>query len=135
VPNPRRESPCEESPGALVVALLAWSACAAAEAGTPILVYHRFGPTVADCMTVRTSVLESHFAHLERNGFAVVPLRTLVARVRDDGTPPPKRSVVITVDDGHRSVDTDVLPLLRRYRVSITLFVYISRPSPGRRTR
>jgi peptidoglycan/xylan/chitin deacetylase (PgdA/CDA1 family) len=33
---------------------------------------------------------------------------------------------VLTADDGHRSVYTDMYPLVRRYRVPVTLFVYPS---------
>jgi peptidoglycan/xylan/chitin deacetylase (PgdA/CDA1 family) len=33
---------------------------------------------------------------------------------------------VVTVDDAHRSVYTDMLPLVRQYRMPVTLFVYPS---------
>jgi peptidoglycan/xylan/chitin deacetylase (PgdA/CDA1 family) len=114
--------------GALVVAaaLHTRPAWAAGDAGIPILVYHRFGPTVVDRMTVRTSVLQQHVEHLEQHGYTVVPLRALVAYRRGEGAAPPSRSVVITVDDDHRSVHTEMLPLLRRHRLPITLFVYPS---------
>src|SRR5690242_9619856 len=35
-------------------------------------------------------------------------------------------AVVITVDDGHRSVYSDMLPLVRKYRLPVTLFIYPS---------
>jgi hypothetical protein len=34
------------------------------EPGVPILLYHRFGPMVADGMTVTTTVFESHLIYL-----------------------------------------------------------------------
>jgi peptidoglycan/xylan/chitin deacetylase (PgdA/CDA1 family) len=37
----------------------------------------------------------------------------------------PTRSVVITVDDGHRSVYTHMFPLVKQYRVPVTLFVHL----------
>jgi len=107
-------------------ALHTWPSSAAENSGTPVLVYHRFGPTVADRMTERTSVLQEQVEHLQRHGYTVVPLRTLVAYLRGEGAAPPSRSVVITVDDGHRSVYTDMLPLLQRYRFPITVFIYPS---------
>jgi peptidoglycan/xylan/chitin deacetylase (PgdA/CDA1 family) len=108
------------------VALHPGAASAVEDAGTPILVYHRFTRGVAGGMTVRTSVLQRQLEHLEQHGYIAVPLRTLVAYVRGEGAAPPSRAVVITVDDDHRSVYTDMLPLLQRYRLPITLFVYPS---------
>ncbi len=105
-------------------------ACSAEPAGNdiavPILVYHRFGPVVADAMTVRTSVFASHLEYLRTNGYTVIPLRRLTAYLTGDAPPPPARSVVITADDGHKSVFTDMFPLISRYHVPVTLFIYPS---------
>jgi peptidoglycan/xylan/chitin deacetylase (PgdA/CDA1 family) len=92
----------------------------------PILLYHRFGPSVADCMTVTTAVFESHLEYLRKNGYTVIPLRQLVNYYFRKGPPPPKKSVVIVVDDGHKTVYTDMLPLVKRYRIPVTLFLYPS---------
>lgn len=92
----------------------------------PILLYHRFGPVVADSMTMTTNVFESHLKYLKENGYAVIPLRQLVNYYLKKGPPPPPRSVVIVADDGHKSVYTDMFPLIRRYRIPVTLFIYPS---------
>jgi len=92
----------------------------------PILLYHRFGPTVADSMTVTTQVFESHLRYLKDNGYTVIPLRQLVDYFLRKGPPPPPRSVVIAADDGHRTVYSDMLPLVRQYRIPVTLFIYPS---------
>ncbi len=115
---------------ALALDLLA-STSAAKEPGDgspriPILVYHRFGPVVADSMTVTTPVFESHLRYLRDNHYTVIPLRRLVDYLLGKDPPPPARSVVITADDGHRSVFTYMLPLVKRYRVPVTLFLYPS---------
>jgi hypothetical protein len=110
----------------VAVVLLAWPAWASTDFATPILVYHRFGPAATDEMTVRTSVFEAQLEALNRQGYTVIPLRVLVAHRRGVGPPPPRRAVVLTVDDGHRSVYTDMLPVLRRHGVPVTLFVYPS---------
>jgi len=91
-----------------------------------ILVYHRFGPAVADSMTIRTATFRSQLQYLKDHGYRTVPLRTVVAYLLHLGPPPPPRSVVITADDGHRSVVTDMLPLVREYNVPVTLFIYPS---------
>lgn len=95
-------------------------------AEVPILLYHRFGAVVADSMTVTTPVFESHLKFLKENGYTVIPLRQLVDYFLRKGPPPPQRAVVIVADDGHKTVYTDMLPLVRQYRVPVTLFIYPS---------
>ena len=92
----------------------------------PILLYHRFGPVAADGMTTTTPVFQSHLEYLRANGYKVIPLRQLVDYYLHKGPPPPPKSVVITVDDGHKTVYTDMLPLVRKYRIPVTLFIYPS---------
>jgi peptidoglycan/xylan/chitin deacetylase (PgdA/CDA1 family) len=96
------------------------------EAGIPILVYHRFGPVVADSMTVTTVVFEQQLGWLREHDYQIVPLRTVVDAVHGNGKREVSRAVVITVDDGHRSVYTELFPLIRRYRFPVTLFIYPS---------
>jgi peptidoglycan/xylan/chitin deacetylase (PgdA/CDA1 family) len=92
----------------------------------PILLYHRFGPVAADVMTVTTPVFMSHLEYLRANGYSVIPLRQLMDYYLGKGPPPPPRSVVITADDGHKSVYTDMLPLVKKYRIPVTIFIYPS---------
>lgn len=92
----------------------------------PILVYHRFGPAVTDDMTVTTPVFEGQLRTLHERGYHVVSLHDLVAALRDSQAAPPDRGVVLTVDDGHRTVYTDLFPLIQRLRIPVTLFIYPS---------
>jgi peptidoglycan/xylan/chitin deacetylase (PgdA/CDA1 family) len=92
----------------------------------PILLYHRFGPAASDGMTVTTTLFESHLKYLTDNGYQVIPLRELVDCYLGKRGAPPPHSVVITVDDGHISVYTDMFPLVRRYHIPVTLFIYPS---------
>lgn len=114
--------------GILLLALCFSAPLARAEdrAGVPVLVYHRFGATVADSMTVTDQVFASHLQWLKDNGYTVIPLRTLVNYLLGKGPAPPPKSVVITADDAHRTVYTDMFPLVRRYQVPVTLFIYPS---------
>ena len=92
----------------------------------PILVYHRFAPSVVDRMTVRISLFESHLEYLRSSGYQIIPLRHLVEH-RLSGKPAlPSRAVVITADDGHRSVYEHLGGIARRYKLPVTLFVYSS---------
>jgi len=94
-------------------------------ASVTILVYHRFGPVVADSMTVRTSVFAAQLQFLHDNGYMVVPLQEIVNFLTGHGELPP-RAVAITADDGHRSVFTDMKPLIEKYNIPVTLFIYAS---------
>jgi len=92
----------------------------------PILLYHRFGPVVADSMTIPTPLFESQLRFLHENGYTVIPLRELVDGYFRKGHIPSARWVAICADDGHKSVYTDMLPLIKKYRVPVTLFLYPS---------
>jgi peptidoglycan/xylan/chitin deacetylase (PgdA/CDA1 family) len=96
-----------------------------------ILVYHRFGPVAADSMTVRTSVFAEQLRFLHEHGYTVVPLRDIVNFVEGHGSLP-ARAVAITADDGHRTVFTEMRPLVERYRIPVTLFIYPSAISNAR---
>jgi peptidoglycan/xylan/chitin deacetylase (PgdA/CDA1 family) len=90
-----------------------------------ILLYHRFGPVAADSMTVTTAVFASQLKYLHDNGYNIVPLHDVVNFAAGHGELPP-RAVAIAADDGHRSVFSDMKPLVKRYRIPVTLFIYPS---------
>jgi len=92
----------------------------------PILLYHRFGATVADGMTITTPVFEAHMKYLHDNGYTVIPLRQLVDHYRGKAPAPKPKSVVIVEDDAHKSVYSDMLPIIRRYGYPVTIFTYPS---------
>jgi peptidoglycan/xylan/chitin deacetylase (PgdA/CDA1 family) len=92
----------------------------------PILVYHRFGATVADAMTVQTGVFAAQLEYMRAHGYVVIPLRELVAYLQGRAPAPPEHAVVITADDGHGSVFTEMFPLIKQYRIPVTLFIYPS---------
>jgi peptidoglycan/xylan/chitin deacetylase (PgdA/CDA1 family) len=94
--------------------------------GVPILLYHRFGPVVSDSMTVTTSTFEAHLKHITSNGYKVIPLKELVDYYLGRKPPPQRHSVAIAVDDGHKSVYTDMYPLVKKYQIPVTLFIYPS---------
>jgi len=116
----------------IFVFLLLWQSPANPESRSPsgirvpILLYHRFGPLAADGMTVTTSTFESHLKYLKSHSHSVIPLRHLVDHYLGKKAPFPSRSVVITADDGHKSVYTEMSPLLKKYQVPVTLFLYPS---------
>lgn len=102
------------------------SACCAESFRVPILLYHRFAPTVLDGMTITTSVFAGHMKYLHDNGYTVIPLRQLVDHYRGKGPAPKPKSVVIVEDDAHKSVYSEMLPVIRKYGYPVTIFVYPS---------
>lgn len=98
----------------------------AAAIDCPILLYHRFGPAAVDSMTITTEVLTSHLHYLKTHGYTVIPLRRLVEASLRKSPPLPPKPVVITVDDGHISVYTEMLPIVKKAGIPVTLFIYPS---------
>jgi peptidoglycan/xylan/chitin deacetylase (PgdA/CDA1 family) len=94
--------------------------------GIPILVYHRFGAQVTDSMTTADAVFEAQLKYLQENSIKVIRLKELLKEYLAKGLSPNSRVVVITADDGHISIYTNALSLLKKYRVPVTLFVYPS---------
>lgn len=88
----------------------------------PILCYHRFGPG-NDKMVVSPANFAAQLDWLAANSYHVVRLEQLAAYLRGEH-PLPRRSVVITIDDGYESVHRHALPALRKHGFPATLFVY-----------
>jgi peptidoglycan/xylan/chitin deacetylase (PgdA/CDA1 family) len=92
--------------------------------GAVVLMYHNvlrspFGPWGESQIDVQAFEGQCRFLAREAN---VVPLRDLVAHVRDGGPLPP-RAVVLTFDDGYRNNLVLAAPILRRYRLPAVFFV------------
>jgi peptidoglycan/xylan/chitin deacetylase (PgdA/CDA1 family) len=105
--------------------LFAIQSAIAADATIPILAYHRFDPARAAATTITDRVFEAQLAWLASRKIAVIRLHEVVDRLRK-GAPLPESAVALTADDGHESVYTDMFPLIQRYRVPVTLFIYPS---------
>ncbi|MBD3789320.1 MAG: polysaccharide deacetylase family protein [Campylobacterales bacterium] len=91
-----------------------------------ILCYHRFAPQVNDAMTVKTSEFSKQLAWLKENGYTVIPLEMAVQYLKGEIDIIPDKPVVITVDDGHKSVYFEMSPLVKQYHIPVTLFIYPS---------
>jgi peptidoglycan/xylan/chitin deacetylase (PgdA/CDA1 family) len=101
-----------------------WSA--GLEKKVPVLCYHRFGTELVDSMTIKTSAFSEQMEWLKTNGYTVIPLDTAAQYIEGKIKSIPAKSVVITVDDGHKSVYTDLAPIVKKYKIPVTLFIYPS---------
>ena len=89
----------------------------------PILAYHRVGEFKGDHVpTVSTRTFERHLAFLARGRYRVVGLQEILFGL-GEGRPLPRRSVVITFDDGYAETHEVAWPLLKRFGFSATVFV------------
>ena len=90
----------------------------------PVLTYHKLSRNgTPDAMTVREADFEAQMRFLRENGYRVIPLDDLFEFLQFRRQIP-ARSVVITFDDGWRSVHDVAWPILKKYGYPATLFVY-----------
>jgi peptidoglycan/xylan/chitin deacetylase (PgdA/CDA1 family) len=88
----------------------------------PILCYHRFGNS-GDRLEVSQAQFREQLNYLKTHRYRVIPLQDLQAFLRGEQALP-KRAVVLTIDDGHRSIYKIAYPLLKEFGYPVTLFVY-----------
>ena len=89
----------------------------------PILGYHRVGPFRSDHVpTVSAESFERQLAFLSRRRYQVLSLEE-VADQLDRGQRLPRRSVVITFDDGYEETHTVAWPLLKRFGFPAAVFL------------
>lgn len=98
----------------------------------PILCYHNFNPTVPGSMNMTPKKFESQVKWLKDNGYTVIPLNEAVKYLSGTRSSLPAKSVVITVDDGWQSAYTYLFPLVRKYNIPVTLFIYPQTISNGK---
>ena len=84
-------------------------------------VYHRFGDDRYPSTNTSTSDFEAHLNYLKTNGFQVITLSQAIDYLKSDQSP--KKTAVITVDDGFKSFYENGLPLLTKYDLTATLFI------------
>ena len=91
----------------------------------PVLVYHRFrvGNKSRDPMEIPQASFRAQMALLRDEGYQVIALRNL-GEFLAGRRALPRKSVVITIDDGFRSAYTIAFPVLREFGFPATLFVH-----------
>jgi len=89
----------------------------------PVLCYHRFSGTCRTPLCMPAGVFEAQMRLLKEQGYRIIPMRDLLDFLYyRKGLP--KRSVVLTIDDGHRSTYEIAYPILKKFGFTATLFVY-----------
>lgn len=88
----------------------------------PILCYHRFGKGHTK-LAVSEEKFKQQMQYLKDNNFNVIPLRDLYAFL-ENKSPLPKKTVIITIDDGYKSTYEIAFPILKAFNFPATLFLY-----------
>ncbi len=105
---------------------------AANSTNIPILCYHNLNPTTPGSMSMTPAKFESQIKWLVDNGFTIIPLKQAVEYLQGKRDALPKKSVVVTADDGWKSVYTYMYPIIKKYNIPVTLFIYPETISNGK---
>ena len=90
----------------------------------PILCYHRFAPSCDSPLCMPADVFENQMKYLKENGYRVIGPEELLDFL-DYRKAVPQKAVMISIDDGYRSVYNVAYPILKKYGFGATLFIYI----------
>ncbi len=87
-----------------------------------ILCYHRFGPNKSK-MVITPENFDAQMAYLKKHGYRVIPLSSIHSFLKGEAALP-QRAVIITIDDGYRSSHDIAYPILKKYNLPATMFIY-----------
>lgn len=90
-----------------------------------VLMYHNFGdpPATGDPehLFVPVDTFRAHLTLLREQGWQALSLDQFLAVL--DGAPAPRKSYLVTIDDGHESVLSTAAPILAEHEIPSVLFV------------
>ncbi|HZG38167.1 MAG TPA: polysaccharide deacetylase family protein [Nodosilinea sp.] len=95
----------------------------AAEARVPVLMYHDVLDPPEVFFDLTPADFEAHLQTILDNGLTPISPDQLVQHLRT-GAPLPEKPVLLTFDDGYVGHFEHVLPLLQKYQVPATFFVF-----------
>ncbi|MBQ4863823.1 polysaccharide deacetylase family protein [Pseudoalteromonas sp. MMG013] len=87
-----------------------------------ILQYHHVSEKLPAVTSVSSDTFTAHLQYLKENNFKVVPLNTLLHKLKH-GLAVGPNTVAITFDDGYDNNITDAAPLLEKFNYPYTIFV------------
>jgi len=89
----------------------------------PILAYHRFAENCKSPLCMPVHIFELQMRYLKKNGYSVLTPEELLTFLEYHQSLP-RKSVLITMDDGYRSVYNIAYPILKKYGFSAIFFIY-----------
>ncbi|MBD1389635.1 polysaccharide deacetylase family protein [Neiella sp. HB171785] len=88
-----------------------------------ILQYHHVSETTPPSTSVTPAEFEQHLDWLAENDFEVLPLPTIVSKLRQQQSFSSDKVVAITFDDANVSVCEQAWPILKKRKLPFTLFI------------
>jgi len=89
----------------------------------PVLLYHDIDETgTMSHSSIHPYDLSRQFYYLKSNGFTTISVKQLIDYI-DFGIPLPEKPVLLTFDDGHKSIRTILYPLLLQHKMKATAFL------------
>jgi len=116
----------------IVVLMLSSIAWADKANDISILCYHNLNPTTHGDMNLTPAKFESQIQWIRDHGYTVIPLKQVVEYLQGKTDSLPPKSVVITADDGWKSNYTYLYPIVKKYQIPVTLFIYPGTISEGK---
>jgi len=89
----------------------------------PVLCYHNLAPQSKGRMILAAKVFEEQMRYLKTHGYRVITLKEFVEYISLKRQLP-RKSVLLTFDDGYRSFLQYAYPVLKQLGYTATLFVY-----------
>lgn len=89
-----------------------------------VLCYHVVHSPYDTDFSISREAFRQQMQYLAATGYNVISLDQLSEYVAGKGKSLPENAVVITVDDGYRSVYDEMFPVLKKHRFPFTVFVY-----------
>jgi peptidoglycan/xylan/chitin deacetylase (PgdA/CDA1 family) len=97
----------------------------------PILCYHNLDRQAKGRLVLAASAFEEQMRYLKREGYHVVSLKEFV-EFMSFKRQLPRKSIVLTFDDGYRAFKEFAYPVLKELGYTATLFVYTDYVGAGR---
>ena len=104
---------------------------------TPILMYHYVEyvkdarDTIRKSLDITPATFEKQIQTLQAHGYSFITMSDLGAALRGEKVLP-RKSVILTFDDGYKDFFTDVFPILSKYHVMATAYIvphFLGRPN------
>jgi len=111
---------------AVVIPKRPWNTSGVSSTGyqlVPILCYHNIAPQARGRLTIAVKTFEEQMRYLKAQGYHVLTLKEFL-EFTAQRRQLPKKSVVITFDDGYKSFVQYAYPILKQLDFTATLFVY-----------
>lgn len=100
--------------------------CARADYNVRVLCYHNIVDKPKFVFDVSTAAFEQQMKYLKENGFETLKASELIARLNSKTLESGKKYAVITFDDGNDGFYRNGVPILEKYNLKATFYIYPS---------